>query len=100
MCQDICPEEALKLTPKYELSTEDREKLYVKNSIDMAKCKSCGKIIYSKKQIDTVKNRVLKNLMPENKDIAKLDMEKYLSLCSNCRKALSFRLNTHPRKFY
>jgi formate hydrogenlyase subunit 6/NADH:ubiquinone oxidoreductase subunit I len=100
MCQDLCPEGALKLTPKYELSTKDREKLYVKNSIDMARCKSCGKIMYSEKQIDTVKNRVLKNLMPENKEVAKLDMEKYLSLCPDCRKTLSLKLNTHPRKFY
>ncbi|MEM3506979.1 MAG: 4Fe-4S binding protein [Candidatus Bathyarchaeia archaeon] len=100
LCQDICPEQALKLTPKYELSSIEKEKLYVKNSIEASRCKSCGKAIYSKKQIDVVKNRVLENLMPENKKIAKLDMEKYLCLCPDCKKALSFKLNIHPRKFY
>jgi len=100
MCQEICPEEALKLTPRYELSNTDKERLYVKNSFEMAKCEYCGKVSYSKKQIDIVKDRILKNLMLENKEIVKLDMEKYLGLCPACRKALSFKLNTHPRKFY
>lgn len=99
-CQDICPEEALKLTPKYELASINKQNLYVKNSLNMVKCESCEKFIYTEKQINSVKNRVLENLKPETKETVKLDMEKYLNLCPDCRKKLSFKLEIHPRKLY
>ena len=99
-CEDICPEEAIKLTREFELSYAKQTRPYVENKLELKKCKNCGKYYATAKHLEAIRRRVAENIDPSVKEIVLRDMNVYSSYCPDCRKALSFRLNTHSRKFY
>jgi len=102
-CRDICPEEGLQLTPEIPSAQPygDILKTFkVEHSVDLSSCVGCGRPTYPKKQIETVRMRIISNLDKVNVDSARRDMDIYLKYCLNCRRSLSYIFGTHPRKLY
>ena len=42
-CQEVCPEDAIKLSPEFELATNNKEDLTDELDIYMASCQRCGR---------------------------------------------------------
>src|SRR5208337_1620355 len=42
-CADLCPEKAIKMTPKFELATEDTQDLNERMELFMLTCQRCGR---------------------------------------------------------
>lgn len=113
-CADVCPEKALDLTlePKAADDTSDDTKRVslshgseepkptVDTTLKLQKCRICGEYMpVTEKYVAVVRERTLNNLKPETAAIVGKDMEKYLTVCVNCRRKYSLEWDTHPRKF-
>lgn len=98
-CAEVCPEDALTLTTKFEIASNNKSELKVSNTIELSKCINCGNYFAPEKQLNRITDRLMSGLK-EAKAIqyAQEDLPKYLHLCPNCRKTLSFKLNIHTRK--
>ncbi|MCX8168663.1 MAG: 4Fe-4S binding protein [Candidatus Methanomethylicia archaeon] len=98
-CAEICPEDALELTNKFELASNVKSDLTVSNDVELVKCINCYTYFVSGRQLERIVERLKENLK-ETKAIEYLheDLQKYLYLCQNCRKTLSLKLNIHTRK--
>jgi len=99
-CEEICPEEAIRLTSEFELASSSKNSLIVKIELPLAKCRNCGSPITTDKQLARIRERLLMELSANAKKIAEEDIPKYLYLCRNCRRKLSYKLNIHTRKLY
>lgn len=102
-CEEVCPEEAITLTPEFELAytgPRESEGVYVRHKVDLSVCEECGEVIAPTLQISRFKERVTENIDPSIKEIISKDMEKYAKQCINCRRLQSYELATHTRKFY
>ncbi|MFQ6075377.1 MAG: 4Fe-4S dicluster domain-containing protein [Candidatus Bathyarchaeia archaeon] len=102
-CEEICPEEAIKLTQEFELSysgPRESEVAYVRHGIELVLCENCGDVIAPAPQIARCREMVMEKIDPSVREIVVTDMEKYSKYCSKCRQILSHKLNTHTRKFY
>jgi len=99
-CQDICPEKAITLSEKFELATRDKNQALVSIKFNLKKCEKCGTPITTTNQLDKIKEKILEEIDPHVKDIVSQDLPKYLNLCSECRRRMSYTLDTHTRKFY
>lgn len=111
-CADVCPEKALDLTlePRKE-GESDTERVSlsrgseeprptVDTRLKLQKCRICGEYLpVTEKYVAVVRERTLKNLKPETAAIVANDMEKYMTVCVNCRRKYSLEWDTHPRKF-
>jgi hydrogenase-4 component H len=42
-CVEVCPEKALVMTAEYQLATDKKENLLIRQEIDMATCQRCGR---------------------------------------------------------
>ena len=102
-CEEICPEEAISLTPEFELSyvgPRESEVAYVRHEVDLAVCENCGAPIAPIPQINRCKEKVMEKIAPSVKEAIVEDMKKYAKYCVNCRRRLSYRLDTHTRRLY
>ena len=99
-CQEICPEDAIKLTTDFELANNVKGQLIVRLELPLFKCENCGTPITTERQLNKIEERILTQINAQIKDIAKEDLSKYLHLCKNCRRKLSYKLNIHTRKHY
>lgn len=99
-CQEICPEDAVRLTNEFELASNDKRQLTIKLELPLLKCENCGSPITVERQLTRIEERILSQINPKVKSIAKEDLSKYLRLCRNCRRKLSYKLNIHTRKHY
>ena len=100
-CEDICPEEAIRLTKEFELAYSKPEgEPRVENEIRLKACKNCGKTYTTTKHLEAIKRRVSESIDPSVKEVVLRDMGVYLDYCPDCRRLFSFRLKTHSRKFY
>jgi len=99
-CEEICPEEAIKLSDKFELATTNKNETYVIIDRELTKCENCGAPITTARQSSRVRERVLENIDAVVRDTISGDMEKYMKLCPECRRKLSYKLETNTTKFY
>ena len=99
-CEEICPENAIKLTDKFELATTDKNETYIIIDRELTRCENCGKPITTVRQIERVKERILEHIDPVIRDVIDDDMKKYMRLCPDCRRKLSYKLKTNTVKFY
>ena len=99
-CQEICPQEAISLTKEFELASTSKNNLKVTIEHNLLKCENCGAPITTEKQLDKIVERILSQIDEKARKIAEEDLPKYIHLCRNCRRKLSYKLNTHPRKHY
>jgi formate hydrogenlyase subunit 6/NADH:ubiquinone oxidoreductase subunit I len=83
------------------LSHEIHEKgAIVDTTLTLQICPFCGEVMpVTEKFLQLVAERVLENLQPDTAVIVKKDMEQYLTACISCRRNMSVKWNTHPRKF-
>jgi hydrogenase-4 component H len=42
-CVEVCPEKALTMSTEYQLATDQKEKLSIKQELDMVSCQRCGR---------------------------------------------------------
>ncbi len=42
-CVEVCPEKALSMTAEYQLSTDKKEDLFIRQEIQMGTCQRCGR---------------------------------------------------------
>jgi len=42
-CVEVCPEQALTLSPEYQLSTDHKEDLFIRQELEMGTCQRCGR---------------------------------------------------------
>lgn len=47
-CEEVCPEEAVILSNEFELSSDKKEDLYIRQEIDMGTCQRCGRCFDTK----------------------------------------------------
>jgi len=99
-CEEVCPENAIKLSRKFELAGYSRDEFVFGLQLRLIACRNCGMIFASERQLDRVKERILKNIDPSIRDVVLKDLEKYIYLCPECRRVLSYEYGFHPSKFY
>jgi len=64
----------------------------------MLSCKKCGKPYFPKKFVPRVYERLMEKINPRVKETVSADFKKVEGLCTECRRANSFELDTHTRK--
>lgn len=99
-CMFDCPEEAIKLTPQYEIANTSKKELYIETTVKVARCMKCSESMFPRRQIKRVQERILDNIEEEVKAIIKKDLKIYLKYCPECRKKISFEKKTHTMKYY
>ena len=99
-CEEVCPEEGISLSDRFELATADKGQALVSVELEVQRCKGCGAPITTSRQLDRIRERILKNIDPHVREVVSQDLAQYMDLCPECRRRMSFRLDIHPRKFY
>ncbi|MFX0096241.1 MAG: 4Fe-4S dicluster domain-containing protein [Candidatus Hodarchaeota archaeon] len=102
-CEYICPDEALDLTPEFELNyvgDRESEESFVRHDVELEVCGSCGHYVGPKLQVEKYSQRVLEEIHSAVKDAVKEDLDKTSKLCIDCRRKLAYELNLHTRKYY
>ena len=100
-CVEICPQEALNPSTKFELLLRDKEgeEAYAIVSHKMIACENCGAFYAPEKLVDEAIKRCLENIDSSIREHVKRDLERAKKLCTNCRKALSANLDIHTKKY-
>jgi hydrogenase-4 component H len=99
-CEEGCPEEAIKLTNKFELTVTDRNdpKAYVNTDLEMLMCKNCGKAFLPKKMEKRSLERLSDKINPRVKETVIADYKKGEGYCPDCRRARCVLMDTHTKK--
>jgi formate hydrogenlyase subunit 6/NADH:ubiquinone oxidoreductase subunit I len=99
-CEECCPEEAIKLSNKFELTVADRNdpKAYVNTDLKMLFCKSCGTSFLPEKMQKRAFERLSEKINPRVKEIVLGDYKKTEGYCPDCRRARGVMLDTHTKK--
>jgi len=100
-CQESCPEEALKMTSKFEFTIGEREDkgAYVDTDLEMLRCKSCNTAFLPKKMEKRVFERLQEKMNPLVKEVVLSDYKKLEGYCPECRRARSTNFDTHTKKW-
>jgi len=99
-CVDVCPEDALRSSNAFELAGADKTMMISSNEVSLAKCVNCGGLAFPELQLKKMAERVLENVKPETRGEVQVDLQKFPRYCVDCRRLLSYRLDTHTRKYY
>jgi hydrogenase-4 component H len=99
-CEESCPEEAIKMSNKFELTVSDRNdpKAYVNTDLKMLSCKSCGKPFLPEKMQKKAFERLSEKINPLVKETVIADYKKLEGHCSDCRRERGVMLDTHTKK--
>lgn len=99
-CEDICPEEGIALTNQFELATYDKDKASVSIEFMLQQCTKCGAPITTTEHLEKIKERIVTNIDPAIAEEVTNDLPKYMNLCIECRRKMSYELDTHTQKYY
>ncbi len=77
LCSDVCPVEAMKLTEEYDMTTRSPVNLVQVVSQKGVRCRSCGRIYTSRRELRTVSSA--------------LRVDGYLEECPYCRRVKTAR---------
>ena len=86
-CQEICPEESVKLTGEYKAFFRSKEEMVKSIEVPLRPCANCGRPFMTEKQAESI----LRRLMERSKDVyAPLleDLKKMMSYCPECRQTV------------
>ncbi|MDI9643721.1 MAG: 4Fe-4S dicluster domain-containing protein [Candidatus Verstraetearchaeota archaeon] len=99
-CQEACPEEAIKMTDKFEIAVAKREdpSARVVTELDLLKCKICGTPYASKKFVDRAYERLMEKIDQKVKETVSSDFKKVDGYCPDCRRANGVGFDTHTKK--
>ncbi len=100
-CEESCPEEAIKMTPRFELTCTSREDqaAYVDTELEMNVCQGCGKAYLPKKMVKRVSERLSDKINPQVKETVLADYQKLSNFCPDCRRMRSVDMDTHTKKY-
>ncbi len=82
-CQDVCPEEAIELTPVYELAVYRRNDASTEVSMELAKCKRCGEFFAPVRQLSRIGELAEETL--EKREESRGVYDGLLTVCPGCR---------------
>ncbi len=99
-CEDICPEDGIALSERFELATSDKKDAEVTIEFKLVRCQQCGAAITTREHLAKIKERIMENIDPRIAEEVAEDFTKYEDLCVECRRKLSYQLNTHTQKYY
>lgn len=99
-CEDICPEEGISLSDKFELATSEKKGADVSIEFELVLCEQCSAPISALQHLEKVKERILEHIDQRIVEEVTEDLTKYMNLCIECRRKLSYQLNTHTQKYY
>jgi len=99
-CEEACPEEAIKMTPRFELAVRDktRPEMFVETTLDMAVCACCGRPFIAQKQLKRSFERLNEKIDKSVRDEVAADFRKVEQYCPECKRARSVGLDTHTKK--
>ena len=85
-CEEICPDDAIEMAARYQVVTKNKAEAVDEAKVELLKCAGCGAFSISKRQIDSVIERI-------NEDVpqyVKLQGEigRAAGLCLICRDRL------------
>lgn len=99
-CQEVCPEEAIKLTERFELALSGEEsRAHVSTELELLTCKNCGAPYATKRMLDRTYERLMEKIDPLVKETVSNDYKKLMVYCPDCRRANSISLDTHTKKY-
>ena len=81
-CEEVCPESAVHLSPEFELSTSDKEDLQIRARFRLQRCRDCGDVIGTERQIAKLKEE-----LGEGMD----HLDTHMELCVPCRRKAAHR---------
>ncbi len=99
-CEDICPEEGISLSDRFELATSEKDLPPISIEFELVSCRECGMPISTSKHLDKIRISIMENIDSRLVKEAESDFMKYMTLCTECRRKLSYKLNTHTQKYY
>jgi len=99
-CQIECPTEAITLTKKFELATGSRDDPanYELTTLDLLRCKTCGKPFFPQKYVDKAKELLMQKIDARVANTVSADFDKVKEYCPDCRRLLSLQYDTHTKK--
>lgn len=99
-CQELCPEEAIKLTQNFEVAFfGESSQNHISTELELLTCKRCGKPYATKKMLERTYERLVERIDPLVRDVVSNDYEKAMHYCTDCKRALSIALDTHTKKY-
>lgn len=100
-CQEACPEEAIKMTNKFEIAVPTREDpaARVITELDLLKCKNCGTPYVTRKLVDRTYERLMEKIDTIVKETVSNDYKKIDGYCPDCRRAYGVDFDTHTKKY-
>ncbi|MGQ9760025.1 MAG: 4Fe-4S dicluster domain-containing protein [Candidatus Methanomethylicaceae archaeon] len=100
-CQEACPEEAITLTEKFEVSvfSQDDPNAHIQTELELLRCKGCGIPFATKKMLERTYERLMDKIDPFIEDSVSVDYKKLSEYCSDCRRANSIHFDTHTKKY-
>jgi len=99
-CQEACPEEAIKLSEKFEVALPREEPgAHVSTELDLLTCENCGKPYATKRMLERTYERLMEKIDPLVKESVSSDYRKLMGYCPDCRRAKSVVLDTHTKKY-
>ncbi|MGC8935807.1 MAG: 4Fe-4S dicluster-binding protein [Candidatus Methanomethylicaceae archaeon] len=99
-CQEACPEEAIKLTERFEVALPmDELGAHVSTELELLRCERCGTPYSTKRMVDRTYERLMEKIDPLVKESVLGDYRRLMGYCPECRRANSVALDTHTKKY-
>ncbi len=83
-CQDECPTEAIKLTKKYQMLTDNRNLTNITNEVQLISCSICGRRFMPEPQIEWAIKRVTEKVNVYEKFMDAV--RRAMRICPDCRR--------------
>lgn len=81
-CRDVCPQQALRMSPQFELSTSSLEDLQIYVQFKLVLCRSCGEAVGTQRSVNLVNDKLAASELHQ-------DDRDYLDLCIACKRKLA-----------
>ncbi|MDH5806798.1 MAG: 4Fe-4S dicluster domain-containing protein [Candidatus Verstraetearchaeota archaeon] len=99
-CQELCPEEAIKLTQNFEVVFfNESPQAHISTELELLTCKKCGRPYTTKRMLERTYERLIEKINPLVREIVSNDYKKAKDYCIDCRRALSIVLDIHTKKY-
>jgi len=83
-CEEICPEESVKLTGEYKAWFKGKEEMLNGVEVPLKKCANCGRVYATDKQLEACIRRLLEKAGKVYEPLLE-KVEKLMSYCPDCR---------------
>ena len=80
-CEEVCPDDAVKLSPEFELATASKDDLHIRARFLLQRCEGCGEVVGTKRQVTKLLEQI-----PEKIEGLDAEAMSWLTLCTSCRR--------------